>query len=40
MSVEDTKTTIEEYMIRNNRPYSCQDILNFFQSTMRKKQAD
>ena len=40
MDVPQTKAKIEEYMIRHNRPYSVQDILNSYQSTMRKKQAE
>ena len=30
LDVESTKIKIEEYMLRHNRPYSAQDILNFF----------
>lgn len=40
MDVPDTKKTIEEYLNRHNRPYSLQDILNSYQSTMRKKPAE
>jgi hypothetical protein len=40
MDVADTKVKVEEYMVRHNRPYSVQDILNCYQSTMRKKQCE
>jgi hypothetical protein len=40
MDVKETKVKVEEYMLRHNRPYSVQDILNFFQSTMRRKQCE
>ena len=37
MDIADTKKAIEAYLVKHNRPYSIQDILNSFQSTMRKK---
>jgi hypothetical protein len=40
MDVPDTKIKAEEFMIKHNRPYSVQDILNSFQSCMRKKQCE
>lgn len=40
MEVPETKVKISEFMQRHNRPFSTQDILNCFQSTMRKKQAE
>ena len=40
MDIATTKKTVEEYMLRHNRPYSIQDILNCYQSTMRKKQCE
>ena len=40
MEIPETKKIVEEYMLRHNRPYSIQDILNSYQSTMRKKQAE
>jgi hypothetical protein len=40
MDVPNTKIKIEEFMIKHNRPYSVQDVLNSFQSCMRKKQAE
>lgn len=40
MDIPNTKEKIEEYMLRHNRPYSVTDILNNFQSTMRRKQAE
>jgi 26S proteasome regulatory subunit (ATPase 3-interacting protein) len=40
MSVDDSKLKIEAFMIKNNRPYSCQDVLNHFQESMRRKNAD
>lgn len=40
MDVQETKPKIEEFMLRHNRPFSTQDILNCFQSSMRKRQAD
>lgn len=40
MSLADTKVKVTEYLTAQNRPYSVQDILNCFQSCMRKKEAD
>lgn len=40
MDVPQTKVKVEEYMLRHNRPYSVQDILNCYQSSMRKKQCE
>lgn len=37
MDIPETKIKVEEYMLRHNRPYSVQDILNCYQSTMRRK---
>ena len=37
MDIKETKIKAEEYMLRHNRPYSVQDILNCYQSTMRRK---
>ena len=30
MDVSQTKIKIEEYLLKHNRPFSTQDILNFF----------
>jgi hypothetical protein len=30
LDVENTKIKIEEYLLKHNRPYSTQDILNQF----------
>ena len=40
MDVNQTKQEVEAYMLKHNRPYSVQDILNCFQQTMRKKQCE
>lgn len=40
MDIAATKVKVEEYMLRHNRPYSIQDILNCYQSSMRKKQCE
>lgn len=40
MDIPETKVKVEEYMLRHNRPYSVQDILNCFQSSMRRKQCE
>lgn len=40
MDVPQTKEKVAEFCIRHNRPYSIQDILNCFQSTMRKRQCE
>lgn len=40
MDIAATKKAVEEYLLRHNRPYSVQDILNCFQSTMRKRQCE
>ena len=40
MDVGQTKKEVEAYLLKHNRPYSVQDILNCFQTTMRKKNCE
>ena len=40
MDVEATKKIVWEFMLKNNRPYSVQDILNFYQVSMRRKNCE
>ena len=37
MDLDKTEKEVEKFMLKNNRPYSVQDILNNYQSSMKKK---
>ena len=37
MDLDETEKEVEKFMLKNNRPYSVQDILNNYQSSMKKK---
>ena len=40
MDVEATKKIVEDFMLRHNRPFCYNDVLNSYQSTMRKKECE
>ena len=40
MDVDTTKKTIEDFLLRHNRPFCYNDVLNSYQSTMRKKECE
>ena len=37
MDLDETEKEVEKFMLKNNRPFSVQDILNNYQSSMKKK---
>ena len=40
MDLSETKVAVEAYLLKQNRPFSTQDILNCFQTTMKKKNCE
>ena len=40
MDLDETMKEVEAFMVKYNRPYSVQDILNNYQSTMKRKQLE